>query len=330
MVAILSMLSCLNQAICYTYAPVSHFAEQGWHHTITCTTLITVYFVAYIPFAFIGSWIMDHRGLRFGVLLGAGLQAAGASLRVVGDWIDPSYQLYLLFGGQMLAAVAMPFMVNSPPMLSALWFPPSQRAIATSVAVNCNQLGIALVYILCPLVVTSVTDIPNWTLLIAALSMAAFVVTIFWFKSSTKFLNVDDDVSYDWHQWLSAFHHDGFFLTVFVFAVAETVTNVLSSLLNHILRADVFTKVHLISFLISFLCAHPTTEATVAALQQLCGNFLSAVLVPVLGSIQHAADEVHAQQAAGHEASYWMETFITPEVVLSVLVFIVASFFCGL
>ncbi|RHY03526.1 hypothetical protein DYB25_007075 [Aphanomyces astaci] len=160
--------------------------------------------------------------------------------------------------------------------------------------------------------------------------MAAFVVTIFWFKSSTKFLNVDDDVSYDWHQWLSAFHHDGFFLTVFVFAVAETVTNVLSSLLNHILRADVFTKVHLISFLISFLCAHPTTEATVAALQQLCGNFLSAVLVPVLGSIQHAADEVHAQQAAGHEASYWMETFITPEVVLSVLVLIVASFFCGL
>ncbi|RHY97722.1 hypothetical protein DYB37_008088, partial [Aphanomyces astaci] len=330
---------------------------------ITCTTLITVYFVAYIPFAFIGSWIMDHRGLRFGVVLGAGLQAAGASLRVVGDWIDPSYQLYFLFGGQMLAAVAMPFMVNSPPMLSALWFPPSQRAMATSVAVNCNQIGIALVYILCPLVVTSVTDIPNWTLLIAALSIAAFVVTIFWFKSSVKFLNVDDDVSYDWHQWLSAFHHDGFFLTVFVFAVAETVTNVLSSLLNHILRADVFTKVHLISFLISFHvdnhlipshsssvcmivivhndsyqcmwllgveCAHPTTEATVAALQQLCGNFLSAVLVPVLGSIQHAADEVHAQQAAGHVASYWMETFITPEVVLSVLVFIVASFFCGL
>ncbi|ETV82597.1 hypothetical protein, variant 1 [Aphanomyces astaci] len=407
MVAILSMLSCLNQAICYTYAPVSHFAEQGWHHTITCTTLITVYFVAYIPFAFIGSWIMDHRGLRFGVLLGAGLQAAGASLRVVGDWIDPSYQLYFLFGGQMLAAVAMPFMVNSPPMLSALWFPPSQRAMATSVAVNCNQLGIALVYILCPLVVTSVTDIPNWTLLIAALSIAAFVVTIFWFKSSAKFLNVDDDVSYDWHQWLNAFHHDGFFLTVFVFAVAETVTNVLSSLLNHILRADVFTKaqkgligaafivsalvggqvvsgyidgtqLHKVALVVCLVvtgvslvafhfaasavfsgqmyvtmaclmvaglflgplqpislelgveCAHPTTEATVAALQQLCGNFLSAVLVPVLGSIQHAADEVHAQQAAGHEASYWMETFITPEVVLSVLVFIVASVFCGL
>ncbi|ETW04378.1 hypothetical protein, variant [Aphanomyces invadans] len=242
MVSILSLLSCLNQAICYTYAPVSRFAEAGWHHKIQCTTLITIYFIAYIPFAFVGSWIMDHRGLRYGVLLGAALQAIGASLRLVGELVDPSYQIYFLVIGQTLAAVAMPFMVNSPPMLSALWFPPSQRAMATSIAVNCNQLGIAMVYILCPFFVTSIADIANWTALVAAFSVAALLLALCKFRASSKFANMDEEASYNWHQWVSAFHHDGFFLTVLVFAVAEMVTNVLSSLLNHILRADVFSK----------------------------------------------------------------------------------------
>ncbi|KAG6618339.1 Major Facilitator Superfamily [Phytophthora cinnamomi] len=33
-------------------------------------------------------------------------------------------------------------------------------------------------------------------------------------------------------------------------------------------------------------CAYPTSEATVAALQQLCGNFFSALVVPGLSALQ--------------------------------------------
>ncbi|CAK4691121.1 unnamed protein product [Aphanomyces euteiches] len=396
MVSILSLLSCLNQAICYTYAPVSHMAEANWNNQIRCTTLITIYFIAYIPFAFVGSWIMDKKGLRFGVLLGAALQALGASLRYVAE-IEPSAKLLWLVGGQTLSAIAMPFMVNSPPMLSALWFPPHQRAMATSIAVNCNQLGIALVYIICPLFVSTQTDVVDWTAFIAVFSVAAFALAWCFFKASSKFIK--DEASYDWNQWLSAFHHDGFALTVFVFAVAETVTNVLSSLLNHLLNGDVFTKAQkgLIgaAFIISALvggqivsayidgtrlhkqsliaclfvtglsllafqvaassafngqiivtmgclmlaglflgplqpislelgveCAHPTTEATVAALQQLCGNLLSALLVPALGAIQHTAEEFPAAETS------WLGYLITPPSVLSMFAFVAALLFC--
>ncbi|CAK4088203.1 unnamed protein product [Aphanomyces euteiches] len=410
MVSILSLLSCLNQAICYTYAPVSHMAEANWNNQIRCTTLITIYFIAYIPFAFVGSWIMDKKGLRFGVLLGAALQALGASLRYVAE-IEPSAKLLWLVGGQTLSAIAMPFMVNSPPMLSALWFPPHQRAMATSIAVNCNQLGIALVYIICPLFVSTQTDVVDWTAFIAVFSVAAFALAWCFFKASSKFIK--DEASYDWNQWLSAFHHDGFALTVFVFAVAETVTNVLSSLLNHLLNGDVFTKVPVrriyqklfqikaqkgligAAFIISVLvggqivsayidgtrlhkqsliaclfvtglsllafqvaassafngqiivtmgclmlaglflgplqpislelgveCAHPTTEATVAALQQLCGNLLSALLVPALGAIQHTAEEFPAAESS------WLGYLTTPPSVLSMFAFVAALLFC--
>ncbi|KAF0695192.1 Aste57867_13956 [Aphanomyces stellatus] len=403
MVALLSLLSCLNQAICYTFAPVSHIAELSWGYQIHCTTLITIYFIAYIPFAFVGSWIMDKKGLRFGVLFGAVLQAAGALVRYVAmfDTFGPHGSMTLLVLGQTLAAIAMPFMVNSPPMLSALWFPSSQRAMATSIAVNCNQLGIAFVYILCPFFVTSAADVTTWSGFVAALSLASAVLAYFFFQASSKFIH--DDVSYEWHQWLSAFHHEGFALTVFVFSVAETVTNVVSSLLNHLLRGDVFTKaqkgligaafivsaliggqfvsgyidgtrlhkislivclaitgVSLMSFQLAagatfygqlyvtmgslmlaglFLgplqpislelgveCSHPTTEATVAALQQLCGNFLSAILVPALGMIQHSVDEI--QQADPAATTTWAQALTTPQSVLSMLIFAAALMFC--
>ncbi|RHY32725.1 hypothetical protein DYB32_002307 [Aphanomyces invadans] len=315
--------------------------------------------------------------------------------------------------------------------------------MATSIAVNCNQLGIAMVYvllqswhnrvifamvvcryILCPFFVTSIADIAKWTALVAAFSVAALLLALCKFRASSKFANMDEEASYNWHQWVSAFHHDGFFLTVLVFAVAEMVTNVLSSLLNHILRADVFSKpqkgligaafivsaliggqvvsgyidgtrshkvalvvclvitgrqenspspwkrdamcvvagASLVSFhfaasavfagqmyitmgclMLAGLFLGPLQPvslelATVAALQQLCGNFLSAVMVPILGAIQHAAEEVHEQQAAdpAHVAltfadgGYWVEAFSTPEVVLSVFIFVAAFLFCGL
>uniref|UniRef100_K3W927 Uncharacterized protein n=1 Tax=Globisporangium ultimum (strain ATCC 200006 / CBS 805.95 / DAOM BR144) TaxID=431595 RepID=K3W927_GLOUD len=81
MVAILSVLSGVNQAICYSYAPIASIAESRWQQRLHSTELITVYFVSYIPCSFLGSWLMDKKGLRYGVLLGALLQALGALVR---------------------------------------------------------------------------------------------------------------------------------------------------------------------------------------------------------------------------------------------------------
>ncbi len=96
MLAILSLLSCVNQAICYSYAPIARASHDRWgsmvnQHTYVCVStyavvdatqsvhavfllcqihvawLPTVYFISYIPSSFIGSWLIDNMGLRFGV-----------------------------------------------------------------------------------------------------------------------------------------------------------------------------------------------------------------------------------------------------------------------
>eukprot|EP00435_Cladocopium_sp_Y103_P056463 s344_g19.t1 len=47
----------------------------------------------------------------------------------------------------MLVAVAQPFFQCTPPLLSATWFAPDERALSTAVAINFNQVGIATAFL---------------------------------------------------------------------------------------------------------------------------------------------------------------------------------------
>ncbi|ETL88509.1 hypothetical protein L917_12414 [Phytophthora nicotianae] len=337
MLAILSALSALNQAICYSYAPIDSIVEARWQERLHSEHLITIYFVSYIPCSFIGSWIMDKFGLRFGVLLGGFLQAGGASLRYFACSFDGTQEPYVTVLGQLLASFAMPFVVNSPAVLSANWFPSSMRATATSVAINANAMGTAIVYLTAPFVVLSSDEVPFYNFCMAVLAG-------------------EDD--YDWSQWANAFSHSGFWHTVVAFSTAECVLNAICALLTKFLsitnftttQIGIFGAVFIISSLVGsqiisrevdkmrshkaalqlclllvalgialfrlapkieihftllsllFLgfvlgpvqpialelgveCAFPTSAATVAALQQLCGNFLSALTVPALSTL---------------------------------------------
>ncbi|OQR95265.1 Major facilitator Superfamily [Achlya hypogyna] len=404
------LLSALNQALCFSYAPVSRLAENYWDHKIHSSSLITIFFIVYIPFAFVGSWVLDKKGWRYGIAVGAFLQAAGALLRDVSSRVAMTFEQEsaLLIGGQILAAMAMPFMVNSPPVLSALWFPSSLRARVTSMGVHSNQLGVAIVYLAAPFCVTETDDIRQWNHGFAVAAVVLFGLSYACFCLPYQPLSPPDtSKSYNWQQWLSAFHHRGFALTVLVSAVAETAVNVLSTLLNHLVspregfstvtegimgaafilsslvggyvvsaRVDVsgahkaavivccfisggvllsfdyileaspadwrvagaFVALVLVGFFVGPLqpivlelgaeCAYPTSEATVAALQQLSGNVISAILVPLLSWFQHqlegnarAESDDDDDVSLGHASSWWMSLATPVGVVAMFLLF---------
>ncbi|KAL0584843.1 hypothetical protein ABG067_005287 [Albugo candida] len=417
MLAILSLLSGTNQAICYSYAPIVTLSEHRWKQQLHSTELITIYFISYIPCSFFGSWIIDRMGLRYGVLLGAMLQALGASFRYLGTQYGLWNEVYLTILGQVLAAVAMPFMVNSPPVLSANWFPTSLRATATSIAVNANAMGIAVVYLTAPFLVHTIQDIPSWEAMIAGLAIALWILTYFAFVSfpespwPTRFgrkrnsINMFETAStisdvhlqdeYNWKQWGNAFAHSGFWITVLVFSVAECVLNAMSALLAKFLSTEGFSKPQVGTigalFIVSSLvggqvisrfvdrrqnhvqalqvcifasavsltlfkftlsvtsglltlttllllgavlgplqpivlelgveCAFPTSESTVAALQQLCGNFLSAILVPLFSILRRK----HVDITGRVPHSY---IYATPEWIMVFLLLLTSAVFC--
>ncbi|EQC37889.1 hypothetical protein SDRG_04910 [Saprolegnia diclina VS20] len=416
------LLSAMNQALCFSYAPISRIADTAWQHEVRSSTLITIFFVVYLPFAFLGSWILDLRGWRVGVLLGAFVQAVGAILRAISSNMTMAFPIAKVFliCGQVMAAIGMPFMVNSPPVLSALWFPPHLRARVTSMGVNSNQLGIVFVYLAAPYLVAGPSDLPKWDLLFAVAATALFLLAWVCF-SVPKYPPVIPSASgaYDYRQWVTAFHHPGFSLTVFVFAVAETAGNVVAALLNRlaspqhgfarttqgamgaafilssvlggflvgscvdasgshktaivvcslvaggvllafgyvVAAVDVTWHVsgsfallvafgfflgplHPIAVELGAECAHPTSEATVAALQQLVGNALSALLLPLLSLLQHwldgntvliDADDDDDDDSSSHDGptvlGEWWQLLATPVGVVSLLLLVAGVIF---
>ncbi|KAG6618626.1 Major Facilitator Superfamily [Phytophthora cinnamomi] len=393
MLAILSALTAINQGICYSFAPIASIVEVRWQQQLHSEELITVYFVSYIPCSFIGSWVMDQRGLRYGVLLGGFLQALGATLRYVACFLGPEGEVNVTLLGQVLASLAMPFMVNSPPLLSANWFPPSLRTTSTSIAVNANAMGTAFVYLTAPFIVLSETEVPAWNLYVALVAVGFWVVAFFFFRSFPRSGGTQSFVSdvqlhdeYDWSQWANAFRHRGFWHTVVVFSLAECVLNAMSALLGKFLRIAHFSKAEIgvvgATFIVSSLvggqvishyvdkkrnhktalqvcltmtavalalfrmvpkvevdatlvsllflgavlgpiqpsvlelgveCAFPTSEATVAALQQLSGNFLSAVMIPGLSMLRrtHVDDSGHVPLRYFYASPEWIMVFMT-------------------
>ncbi|KAG7380583.1 Major facilitator super domain-containing protein 7 [Phytophthora pseudosyringae] len=331
---------------------------------------------------------MDQKGLRYGVLLGGYLQALGTSLRYFAGFFGPTGEVYLTLVGQSLAS--MPFIVNSPPLLSANWYPTSLRTTSTSIAVNANAMGIAVVYLSAPFLVLSVDEVPDWNLCVAVVAILFWVVACCCFRSfpqcsGTQSFAADVQLQ-DEYDWGPVDRRVRFWHTVVVFSLAECVLNAMRALLGKFLSVAHFSKAEIglvgASFIVSSLvggqiisqyvdkkrshktalqvcvlltaighasfrmipkvevdatltsllllgavlgpiqpivlelgveCAFPTSEATVAALQQLCGNFLSAVTVPGLSMLRrtHVDASGHVPPKFFYASPEWIMVSMT-------------------
>uniref|UniRef100_A0A8D3D6R8 Choline/ethanolamine transporter FLVCR1 n=1 Tax=Scophthalmus maximus TaxID=52904 RepID=A0A8D3D6R8_SCOMX len=145
--------------------------------------LSIVYMVAYVPLIFPATWLLDRRGLRLTALLGAGLNCAGAWLKCAS--VSPE-----LFGvtvtAQVVCAVAQVFILGLPSRIASVWFGPREVSTACATAVLGNQLGIAIGFLLPPVLVPNTpNDVEltgrNISVMFygtAAVSTALFVLTV--------------------------------------------------------------------------------------------------------------------------------------------------------
>ena len=90
------------------------------------------------------------------VIIGSGLNAVGAILKCFSA--SPSLA-WLTMLGQTLSAMTMPFLLEVPPRLAAIWFPANEVSTATSIGVFGNQLGVAIGFVLPPAIVSGPTAI---------------------------------------------------------------------------------------------------------------------------------------------------------------------------
>lgn len=123
----------------------------------------TVFYFTSIFFITLLGLFFIFQGLRISVLLAAGFQFFGATLRCVptaGNW---TIRTVLICVGQSLSGLIAPVPLSGGVLLSATWFPSNQRTTSTAIAVAGSFIGNALSFIVGPLMVDDVasSDIPK-------------------------------------------------------------------------------------------------------------------------------------------------------------------------
>lgn len=101
-------------------------------------------------------FLLDSKGLKLSIVLGGLLTTIGSVIKCFA--VKPDLFLVAMLG-QTICAIAQAFTLSVPARLSALWFGPSQIALATSIGVFGNQLGAAIGFLVPPMVVLKSDDV---------------------------------------------------------------------------------------------------------------------------------------------------------------------------
>ncbi|XP_013176880.1 PREDICTED: feline leukemia virus subgroup C receptor-related protein 2 isoform X2 [Papilio xuthus] len=147
-----------------------------------------IYMITYVPLIFPGSWLLDKMGLRVTTIIGSFGTCLGAWLKV---FSVPQDMFWLGFAGQTVVAVSQVFILNVPPRLAAVWFGADQVSSACSIGVFGNQLGVALGFLLPPMLVRATgtpdemaADFRLMFYLVAGFTSVLFVFILLFFKAA--------------------------------------------------------------------------------------------------------------------------------------------------
>lgn len=93
----------------------------------------------------------------------------------------PPYPIVLI--GTLMVGMAQPFFQCTPPLLSATWFASDERATATAIALNFNQMGIAAAFLVAGVMADGPSGLNRYFALIAILSTVVSIGTFCQFEN---------------------------------------------------------------------------------------------------------------------------------------------------
>jgi len=144
--AVLSLLALVSDLACFAVAAIPDTWTEAYH--TNPTDLVDIFLFTNVVSCFMVTDFTRLFGLRK-VVVGAGaLMAVGCVLRAGVPLYGalPPYPVVVI--GTVLVGAAQPFFQCTPPLLSATWFGSKERALATAVAINFNQVGIGSAFLL--------------------------------------------------------------------------------------------------------------------------------------------------------------------------------------
>ena len=162
------------QMLWIAYAPITSDAKAYYHVSTLAIGLFSMAFmIAFIPLSLPAAWLIDTKGFRFAVGLGAVLMGI---FGVVRGLAGANYTIAIL--ATIGIAVAQPFLLNAWTTVPAKWFPAGERATAVGLITLASLVGTALGLVLTPALTgsLSIASVQLVYGVIAAASAVAFVL----------------------------------------------------------------------------------------------------------------------------------------------------------
>jgi FLVCR family MFS transporter 7 len=137
-----------------TFAPIAREARSIYQVSALGIDLLSMIFMlVYLVICIPASYVIDTWGIRRGVGVGALLTGLFGMLK---GFFPNDYTLVVT--GQVGLAIAQPFILNAATKVAGQWFPLTERALAVGIATLSQFVGIVIVMVATPLMLTRTPD----------------------------------------------------------------------------------------------------------------------------------------------------------------------------
>eukprot|EP00854_Cymbomonas_tetramitiformis_P002176 gene2176-2884_t len=275
----LSGLALISDWVCFSVAATPGTWDALYHRN--ASTLVDIFLFTNVAACFVEPAVVNKFGLRKVVVMAAAVMTVGCALRsgvvpatFFPGAVMPDYATEV--AGTVLVGAAQPFFQCTPSQLSATWFGKSERALATAVAINANQIGIATSFLVGGIMAQSEAGLNSYFSLITVCSatltlmiMGGSIVLGTYVDRTRKYKGVT----------IALFIASS--LLLIPLGIGEGLDNriVLASLLA---MGAAVGPIQPINAELAVEVTYPADENTIVAVQQVCGNLFSALLVPLL------------------------------------------------
>ncbi|KAJ1360242.1 hypothetical protein KIN20_019168 [Parelaphostrongylus tenuis] len=181
------LLSASNGAQWIIYSVIAQIVADFYNVSFSAVDWTSmIYMATYIVLFIPAAYLLDRYGLRMSILMGATGNAVGAWIRMFSAYPGG---FWITFIGQTIVGASQMFTLGIPPRLAAVWFGPDEVSTACAAGVFGNQLGIAVGFLVPPMLVSNGTvdevasDLSTLFLCSAAVNTAILTVTLFFFSA---------------------------------------------------------------------------------------------------------------------------------------------------
>ena len=133
------LLAGVNQLLWLNFVPLLGQIQESYGVSEMMATSLTLCFpLLYVFLAMPSGAMVDRRGYRFTLAVGAIIMTLGTICRIYTE------SFWALLIGQILVAIAQPFILNGITKVAADWFEEHQRALATGLGTAGMFTGMAV------------------------------------------------------------------------------------------------------------------------------------------------------------------------------------------